>query len=73
MKKLILAFAVVLTTAAFTSCQKESVAPTAAKASYKVNVMADKANLGQADFTEAPTTPPAGDKANLGQADYNGN
>jgi len=74
MKKLILAFAVILTTVTFSSCSKENVAPTTKEAAtYKLNVTADKANLGQADFSEDPTTPPAGDKANLGQADYNGN
>jgi hypothetical protein len=72
MKKLILAAAVVFSTAVCSSCTKESVAPTPKAIKLATG---DKGNLSQADFVSDPdaTTPPAiSDKGNLSQADGDG-
>jgi len=69
MKKIIIATVIVISTFAFTSCSQQNAEQT------KTAMLADKANLGQADFTAAidQNSTPTADKANLGQADYNAN
>jgi rRNA maturation endonuclease Nob1 len=70
MKKLILAAAIVFTTA-LSSCTKENVAPTSAAATLKSFKLAtsDKGNLSQADFA-TDSIARSGDKGNLSQADF---